>query len=257
MTKILQPTTEDFITDEQLLSFFDAKEAGKSFPDAINASGLSTPSQKETDILRSLWEMHGNLMRQAHNTTPRHDLLVHIMERIEDAPSSSSVREKKVTSQIAPQGTSVVFGGMNKYFRFIEKINWKILVSSALILLIFVSATGNKNTAVKSVPLAVNEIAEKTIQAPTLMAVSSDEPQALPVADLAMRATINAGPESAVMLDDGPLSSTDIDTFALLVNGGADVDASILDDTDGDVTLIFTDSQSISDFVNAYDETTF
>jgi hypothetical protein len=147
MKKTADHNDNSVINDEVLMQFFDAKEAGKSFPDALLSAGITDTSIDLAEF-HALWDMHGDFMREAHNISPSRSLLertITALPRVAPSAvtSSSSTGYHKESSQ-------------NIFIRIIHNLdtmsqmNWKIVAPIAVFVLAVVAVVnvgGSRNPA--------------------------------------------------------------------------------------------------------------
>jgi hypothetical protein len=228
-------TNDNFITDEQLLILLDSKEAGKSFPDALTAIGGAAFSHDETQILKSLWNMHGDLMRTTQNISPHKALLTRIIEQ------SPAISRGNVTAhtdlgytEYSAKGT---FISLSNNLHSIMQMNWKIAAPIAVVVIavVVVMSMGGKEAG----QLAVNNVEVTEVTAAPTAPTGNDTSAA---------AAMKAAP--------APVSGNVNDLVASLTSEG-DLDLALIDGSAEDAALVTADNQSVNDFTTAYDETTF
>lgn len=234
-------TNDNFINDEQLLVLLDSKEAGKSFSDALTALGSVTFSLEETQTLKSLWDTHGNLMREAHDISPRRSLISRIIAQAE-VPSVANVTTQ--TDQSYIQYSQGLFISLNNKLHAIMKMNWKIASPIIAVVLIVTGVAMNGGTKDAS-RLAVG----------TQEITSAD---AVPEQAMTMSMSADAAPRMVAMkaAPAVPVSGNIDDLMASITREG-DGDLALRDGSAEDAALVRADSQTINDFNTAYDETTF
>ncbi len=252
------------VTDEQLLALIDSKETGVSFPDALRALPTPVTSEDDTRVLKSVWDMHGNLMREAHNISPSSALLSRILELA--GTVTPTVTESEGGGYIKKSGNTQP----NTIPSLILGMNWKIAAPIAVIMIAVVSVLGGTSTintganpdeqdplsplAVESASrdgeeaslttfsLAGNDVAGENVMVKSQSVETVESGVAMRSMAVAPRAMGTAG-----IIDD----------FAASIVLEADGDMTLLADSTGDIALIAADSQSINEFNTAYDETTF
>ena len=218
------------LSDEQLTLFFDAKEAGKSFPDALRTMGDLTVSESDLSELHALWDMHGMLVRNAHNISPAQSLLSRSLDAIPTV----------VTGAQSPgyqgESASSAFLYITRNLNLIMNMNWKI-----------------------AAPIAVVVIA---VVAVTQMG-KSEQPGDLAMSDPKVATTLSVNAEadapmakSMAMMNTAPVSGS-VDDLVASLSAEADMDVTQFADASADIALVNADSQSINDLNTAYDETTF
>lgn len=240
-------TKQTEITEEMLMQFYDAKEAGKSFPEAVN---LAQADQVLPDLttLRDLWDLHGRLMREAHNISPD----MHLLERtllalpqlkssVTAAPELSyveGVEKKRITH-------------VNTLFAPNSETHWKIIMPVALVLLAVVTVMNIPSGEFTTTQLAVNN----ELPAPTLM----DATGANVVTDAPTSALLRATPEPATfaMMKSAPtvLVTGNLDDLTELLSREASTEVLLLNDSTKDFSLIASDAQAINEFNTTYDAT--
>lgn len=226
----MENNNDNFISDEQLLLLLESKEAGKSFPDALTAIEGGTFSLEETRTLKSFWNMHSNLMREAHNISPRKALLSRIIEQ------SPIVSRGNVTANTdrgyTEDGVKDNVISLDNNFHSIMQMNWKIGAPIAVVVIAvtLVMSMGGKERG----QLAVNNT------------------------EIAKDAAAEAQPVTMAMkvAPTAPVSGS-VDDLVASLNAEGEGDLSLADGSADDAVLITADSQSINDFNTAYDETTF
>lgn len=222
----------NFISDEQLLTLLDAKEAGKSFPDALAQTGVGALSQEDTASLRVIWNMHGTLMNEAHNISPSRALLSRIIEGVEI--SASNIVTNSPVAGYNEHRTEGQFLNSNNNVKTFMQINWKIVAPIAVFVIVVVAGMSMGQKDEKS--LAVNN------QPTSVVTPTSVEPTG---AMMAMKATPSAG------------ASGNVDDLVSALSFEADGDKTLLDDSSADIALVTADNQTITDFNTTYNETTF
>lgn len=228
---------DNFITDEQLLVLLDSKEAGKSFPDALSAIAGVSFTHDETKVLRSIWDMHSNLMHEAHNISPRRTLLSRIIEESEVAPNEN------VTAGInlgyTRYGAKGTFISLRNNFQSIMEINWKIAAPIAVIVigLVAVMNTGGQKTG----QLAVNNVENNGGETQVVTMAAGDNAQTMMAMKVAPMASVSGS----------------VDDLVAQVTSEGDGDLLLIEGSAEDAALITVDNQSVNDFNTTYDETTF
>jgi hypothetical protein len=249
MKNTVNHNNEREISDEALVLFFDAKEAGKSFPDALTVAGIANTAVDLTD-LHALWDMHGNLMREAHNISPSRNLLQKTLNSL-GAPASVTTPTKHGYESESEQN---MFIRVIHNFNTMSQMNWKIGAPIAVLVLavVAVASVGGSKPSEK---LAVNDVVKPESALMDVGAPVENTPEVASVEAGDMTQTTMS--RSAKSVDSAPPASGEVDDLiaSLVLEAGADV--TLLDDATGDLALITSDSQSINDFNTAYDETTF
>lgn len=220
-------TDNNEILDEQLAILVDAKEAGRSFPQALDEAGKVGELPKDLAELRAFWGLHGQLMRSAHNISPRRELLSRVLSTL-PATRNSAVTEKLPGGY---NGEGAQRAPITSNVNLIMNMNWKIAVPMAVVLIAVVAVLGVGNS--DSEKLAVND--------PQVMMMSADP---------------SAGTLAMKSMDVAPVSG-DVDELIASLSLEADGDAGLIADMAGDIALVSSDSQQINDLNTAYDETTF
>lgn len=248
---------DNTISDEGLMLFFDAKESGKSFPDALLAAGITDPTIDLTE-LKLFWDMHGSLTRDAHNISPDSRLLTRTLESLTTSPVLHPVTTSPHEGYTKESKKSV-FNHLSNNFNAMMQMNWKIGAPIAVLLIVVTAVAGTRGSDPKPASIAMNDTVSSSatlMQASSVdvanegaMGVVSQEVGSGEVQTFAMA-------RSAQKVSATPVSGEISDlTLAILLE--ANGDAALLDDSFGDISLVSSDSQSITDFNTAYDETTF
>lgn len=238
----MKKTTNDNmeISDDTLTLFFDAKESGKSFPEALIIAGV-TDDISDLSVLRSLWDMHGNIVREVHNISPSSRLLERTLEAL-SVGVSPVVTTSGEAGYIGESQKNTITHVRNS-FNLMSQMNWKIGAPIA-VLAIAVVAVMNMGADEKSGgPIAMNDAS--VMNEVSTMSMQAPLPDEVETARFAKSANI-AEPVSG-----------EIDDLAASLVLEASGDMTLLDDSEGDLSLVTADSQSINDFNTAYDETTF
>lgn len=223
------------IDDEMLARFFDAKEAGKSFPDALLVLGDAHVSDAELSELHALWDLHGTLVRSAHNTSPDHALLMRTLGEIVAQPAPGVTRA--ASSGYDGASAQGAVEQINNNLNLFMNINWKILAPVAVVLIAVVVST------------------QMTPAAPPDQLAMNDTPESATMATDAQGGTSMMMKTMAVS-EAAPVSGNVDDLVASLVLD-ADQDMSLFADASADIALVSADSQAITELSTAYDETTF
>ena len=260
--KHLEKITE--VSDEQLLALIDSKESGVSFPDALRALPTPVTSDDDTRVLRSVWNMHGNLMREAHNISPNSALLSRILEQV--GVATPIVTGSTENGYIKESGNA----RLNNIPSLILGMNWKIAAPIAVVLIAVVSVLGGTST-VSTIPnpdsidqLSIENSAQNLqdagASAPTALSIAGNETASeMSMAKSASPRSVESTMAMRSMAVAPGVMGTGgiIDDLAASIVLEADGDLTLLADSTGDIALIAADSQSINDFTTAYDETTF
>lgn len=232
---------DNFISDEQLLTILDAKEAGKSFSDALTETGVGTLSQEDTETLRAIWKMHGSLMSEAHNISPSKAILSRIIEGAET--STSEIVTNSPIVGYNERRTDNQSINSDNYINTFMQINWKFVAPIAV--LVIVVAAGMSMGDKESGSLAISN-------QPSTVATTESAPGAAMVAIERVPVMEKKQPSLVAVSTSG-----DVDTLVASLTLEADGDKTLLDDSSADIALVTADSQSITDFNTTYNETTF
>lgn len=226
------PNDEQFISDEQLMLLLDAKDAGKSFPDALLALGASLQND-DTKRLKAIWDMQGTLSGMAHTISPKRSTLTHILAELPQlVPDPVTTLRGAGYTEGAGQGPTFIRSIHN-----VMQINWKIAAPIAVVALAVVAVlSGGSNPGA---PLATNTTAVQDAPEMAMMAKGDAD-----VSTMAMK------------MAPAPVSG-EVDDLAASLALEADGDLTLLSDMNADLTLVASDSQTINDYATAYDETTF
>jgi hypothetical protein len=242
----MKHTEDNLITDTALEALFLGKENGLSFPQALLQAGLPSLSQEETRIAKELWDMHGELTREAHALSPRPELLHHILEQLPRA-SISPVTEAVPSGYMEYGAKSPLTRNMN----FLMQMNWRIATPLAVLVLVVVT-TMNLSTTPDAGELAMNVNNPES----ATMAMMVDE--GAPSAKSRMAQPPETGTMMAMQATDSFASAPtgSIDDLAASIVIEADADYAMFNDAD-DSYLLTLDDAEINSFMTAYDETTF
>lgn len=223
---------EQFITDDRLMLLLDAKDAGKSFPDALLALGESLPNE-DTKRLKAIWDMQGTLSSMAHTISPKRSTLTHILAELPQG-TPNTVTTSGGAGYTEGEGQQPAF---IRSIHNVMQINWKIAAPIAVVAIAVVAVlSGGAN---KGAPLATN-----ITSAPA-------------TPESAMMAQGDAGVSTMAMKVAPTPVSGEVDDLAASLSLAADDDLTLLSDMNADLTLVASDSQTINDYATAYDETTF
>jgi len=184
-------------------------------------------TQEYSDVMTHFWALRDE-------TTPDDTLHNRVLSTLL-SPSVTTSESSRYSDSEVEDGRTIT--------HFIHQVfsmqnNWKMFAPVFVVVLLVgvavVGMSGKKNSE-ENAPIAIRETT-------------------LPVAD-------DAAPRDTMMMaaKSAPDSSAsgDIDDIIAEINTEADSDATILDDADTDAALVNSDSQVISDYAEAYDETTF
>lgn len=223
----MKKTTDNQINEEMLVHFFDAKDDGKSFPDALSVYGESL-GDAEVVELRALWDLHGTLVRKSHNISPSRGMLMRALEEI-SAPVTV-LNHAGYVGVHAQNKESIISKSHNLFMN----INWKIMAPLAVVLIALVASIQSDDAV--PMHMAVIETSDTTL-------MSASEPMAMEARQMAKSS-------------DVPVSG-DVDELVSTLIYSADQDVVLFGDASADIALISADSQAINDLNSAYDENTF
>ncbi len=248
---------DNIISDEGLMLFFDAKESGKSFPDALVYAGITDPTIDLAE-LKLFWDMHGSLTRDAHNISPDSRLLTRTLESLTATASLAPVTTSPHEGY-SKESKKSVFNHLSNNFNAMMQMNWKIGVPIAVLLVVVTAVAGTGSSDPQPESIAINDSVPSSA---ALMQGSSVD--VANEGDLGATSQEVGGAEvqtfamarSAQKVSTTPVSG-EINDLALAILLEANGDAALLADSVGDISLVSSDSQSITDFNTAYDETTF
>ncbi len=222
-------TDEQFITDEQLMRLLDAKEDGKSFPDALRALGPTPLPQEDTKRLKEIWDMQSTLAGMAHSFSPKRSTLTHILAELPEG------RGAGVTTPLGGGYTGGDVEGFNiiRSINNVMQINWKIAAPIAVVVLAVVAVMSSGTD--RGAPLATNTQVDGAPEA----------------------AMMAAGDTQVMAMKSSAPASDNVDDLATALALEADGDLALMSDSSGDMSLLASDSQTINDYSTAYDENTF
>jgi hypothetical protein len=188
---------------------------------------LDPLTQEYSDVVTRFWALRDE-------TVPDDTLHDRVFSTLFSAPVTTETKSRYSEHEGAPSGTIPHF--IHQVFSM--QNNWKTFAPVAVVvLLVGVAVVGmsGKGKSEESAPIAVRE---------TTLPVAND---VAPSNTMMMAA--KTAPESS--------ASGNIDDIIDEIDREADGDSAVLADSDQDAALVNSDSQVISDYAQAYDETSF
>jgi hypothetical protein len=209
----------NFITDEQLTEFFDAKEAGKTYAEALDALHLKALSQSEESEMKAFWDMHDRVSGLAAEVHAPESLVKRIIGETSERISNFAVSfpEQKQQKVIASPYVRTV-----DYLKRPIRSSWKIITPITVIFFALVGMLGT----------------EDTLRAPPSPAFTANDRGAARLAVVTER------------IDS-------VDEILSTLSSETDMEASLFADVNNDIALIEGDASTAGELSNAYDETTF
>jgi hypothetical protein len=209
----------NIITDEQLTLFFDAKEAGKTYADALDALHLKALSQSEESEMKALWDMHDRVSGLAAEVRAPESLVKRIISETSERISNFAVSfpEQKQQKVIASPYARTV-----DYLKRPIRSSWKIITPITVIFFALVGVLGT----------------EDALRTPPSPSFTANDRGAARLAVVTER------------IDS-------VDEILSTLSSEADSEASLLADVNNDLALVEGDASTAGELTNAYDETTF
>ena len=241
----------EVLSDEQLTVLLDAKEAGKSFPDALSALHVDVSSALTKDA-KEFWDMHSSLMHGSSVIHPSRELLSRIVQ---------------AGGEVSPvaHNEHMVKTGFSALLHALFARDWKV-IGPVLVLVIMLVAVFDNGTKDESGHVALITPAGTESALPT-----SDTAEPMAMARMAVGEAPTSNAESAPNAKRAPMAvntmmmaktvatppSGNVDDLVALLGVAADSDLASLSDPKTDHSLITSDTADISGLTTTYDETTF
>lgn len=231
---------DNFITDQELDLLLSAKEAGKSFPDALAAARPKPFSVEETRAIKEIWDIQSDFSSVAHRLSPDDRFVERLIMEL-PAQATHGVTRNEEKGYHEGRGQVSYFEKIMSNIDQLMQMNWKIAAPIAVVAIAVVAVLGMGE---KNAPLATDQESVSTTAMPESAMMKNE---AVPTGRAMM--AMNTMPVEP--------ATGNVDDLVASLNADADADVTALSDGSADIALVTSDSQSVTDLTTAYDETTF